>query len=49
MENEKEKEETPILEIGYEDIKIPECCREGWDNCPHTVKRERIKKGNVGL
>lgn len=29
---------------------IPECCREGWDDCPHIVNREpqRIKR-NIGL
>lgn len=30
--------------------KVPICCREGWDNCPHVVNREVKKtKGNIGL
>lgn len=28
---------------------IPECCKEGWDSCIHTVKREKPKKRNIGL
>lgn len=30
-------------------IHIPECCREGDDDCLHTAKLERPKKTNVGL
>ena len=31
-------------EISLEDIKIPDCCREGADDCPHgTPKPEKIK------
>lgn len=31
-------------------IEIPECCREGWDSCPHVVNREiKKKKKNIGL
>ena len=29
--------------------KVPQCCLELWDNCPHVVKREKPKKGNIGL
>ena len=48
MEEEQEiKEEVTV--IGIEDIKIPECCREGWPNCPHVVKRQRKERGNVGM
>ena len=38
-----------IREIGYEDIKIPECCREGWENCPHTVKKPKKVKRQIAL
>ena len=38
-----------IKEIGIEDIKIPECCREGWASCPHVVKSQRKIKQNIGL
>jgi hypothetical protein len=30
-------------------ILIPECCREGWANCPHVVRREKPAKKNIGL
>lgn len=29
---------------------VPECCREGWDSCPHVVNRDvKPKRTNVGL
>ncbi len=31
------------------EIIIPECCREGWKTCTHVVKREPVRKPNVGL
>jgi len=31
------------------EIIIPECCREGWDSCPHVPKKERKKKRNIAL
>lgn len=31
-------------------ILIPQCCREGWIDCPHVVNREpRATKKNIGL
>lgn len=31
-------------------VGIPECCREGWDSCPHVLKREPFRsKKNIGL
>lgn len=31
-------------------MKIPDCCREGWPDCPHVVNREPVKnKRNIGL
>lgn len=28
---------------------VPQCCREGWDSCPHVVKKEKPAKTNIGL
>lgn len=29
---------------------IPDCCREGWEDCPHVVNRAKeYVRGNVGL
>jgi hypothetical protein len=28
---------------------IPDCCREGWDSCPHVLKKQRPTKKNIGL
>lgn len=41
-------EPKPII-IGPEHMIIPECCREGWDSCPHIPKKQRRAKHNVGL
>lgn len=31
-------------------IQIPQCCREGWESCPHVINRDPIKsKRNIGL
>lgn len=39
-----------IKEISVDDIIIPECCREGWDNCPHVINRPKEEtKHNIGL
>lgn len=39
-----------IKEIGIEDIIIPECCREGWDDCPHVInKPQKATRKNIGL
>lgn len=29
---------------------IPDCCREGWEDCPHVINREpeRVRR-NIGL
>jgi hypothetical protein len=43
FENEEEKEPDFRWEI-------PICCREGWDTCIHTTKRDdKPKKTNIGL
>lgn len=31
------------------EIMIPECCREGWDNCPHVVKKQKPPRSNIAL
>lgn len=42
---------TPVVNLGRDlvNIIIPECCREGWETCPHVAKRERPRRGNIGL
>lgn len=44
------KVKPPKVE-GERSIKIPLCCSEGWDNCPHVADRSKIKKtkSNIGL
>lgn len=42
-------EETKQKEISIEDIKIPECCKEGSADCPHGTQKERPQKGNIGM
>lgn len=39
---EEPKEELPS-------IIIPECCREGWESCPHVAKPIKKTKTNIGL
>ncbi len=42
MSEQKPKVEKP-------QIIIPQCCREGWESCPHVAKKVKKKKYNVGL
>ena len=28
---------------------IPDCCREGWKNCPHVLKKQKPMKKNIAL
>ncbi len=46
-----EKEKTVFVERDPLKFQwhIPLCCSEGWKNCPHVVKREKITKRNIGL
>lgn len=31
-------------------LQIPQCCREGWESCPHVVNREeKPVRHNIGL
>lgn len=41
------KEEVQVVDNF--NLVIPECCREGWDSCPHVVKPYKKTKTNVGL
>lgn len=36
-------------EIDFVSAIIPQCCREGWDSCPHVPKRFKQSKTNIGL
>lgn len=51
IENKTEKDikKVPDNSKGFVNLIIPICCREGWDSCPHVVKKVRQKKQNVGL
>lgn len=49
MNYEEEKKQKEILETDIHNWRVPDCCREGWANCPHTVKRQKIKRINIGL
>lgn len=40
--------ETPILVDNFK-WKIPICCEENWDSCPHVIKKQRPAKRNIGL
>lgn len=29
---------------------IPDCCREGWDSCPHVIGNKKVRvKRNIAL
>lgn len=31
-------------------MQIPQCCREGWDDCPHVARKQKVKRRkNIGL
>jgi len=49
--HEDPKEEAPLLEAIEKSVewRIPDCCREGWENCPHVAQRPKPKKSNIGL
>jgi hypothetical protein len=57
MEKEPQIDIKPRRELPKEEIKevdpfnwiIPECCREGWESCPHVLKKQRKTKTNIGL
>jgi hypothetical protein len=47
MTEDENKEKIP--EENVVSFKIPTCCLEGWDSCPHIAKKVKPKKQNVGL
>lgn len=41
-----------IRTIKVEDLKeirIPQCCREGWESCKHKAEKTKKVKRNIGL
>lgn len=42
-------EEKDYVEVDGTIIIIPECCQEGWDDCPHAVHKEREKPKNIAV
>lgn len=47
---EKEQGKEQVKEPERINIIIPQCCREGWDSCKHSVKKEKVKRRRqVGL
>lgn len=30
-------------------LQIPRCCKEGWPDCPHVAREEKVKSNNIGL
>lgn len=30
-------------------FQVPQCCREGWESCPHVAKKIKKQKTNIGL
>ena len=43
-EKEKERDSNTIV------WRVPVCCREGWDSCPHSSpKNPKKEKRNIGL
>lgn len=41
--------EPKPIEVDQFNWIVPQCCREGWESCPHTVKRQKKVKTNIGL
>lgn len=44
-----EKEPKPKEEKKPFTFQIPQCCREGWVDCPHVIKKEKPVKRNIAL
>lgn len=47
MNNEEKQKEKKDIKSFI--IHIPDCCREGRDDCKHGVKKIKPQKQNVGL
>lgn len=48
MDDTPQEKET-VLTPQMIEIIIPQCCREGWESCPHVIKQTKKTKENVGL
>ena len=44
-----EPNEPPVIEVDGFNVIIPRCCREGDDDCPHAVHKEREKPKNIAV
>jgi len=43
-------DKTEQKEIDRHQWQVPQCCREGWDSCPHVVSKDKKKKKiNIGI
>lgn len=51
MSDDAPREDIKIENVLPEAIRvmIPDCCREGWEDCPHVVQHPKPKKQNIGL
>ena len=49
MDDEETTEEPEFFEAQGLRIRIPECCKEGSDYCPHGVGKQQKRKTNIGL
>jgi hypothetical protein len=49
----KDNKKDDIIETDNLSWQVPQCCREGWDSCPHAIdnqlKKVKKEKTNVGL
>ena len=48
-DSQKKDGKEKVLEQNEIKIIIPQCCLEGWESCPHVVKKPDRVKRNVGL
>jgi hypothetical protein len=49
-EEQDEQQAAPVEIQVLPSFLIPECCREGWEDCPHVVNRKKeFKRYNIGL
>ena len=40
---------VPIIEVDQFIWKVPDCCAEGWPDCPHVAKKQKPAKRNIAL
>ena len=45
----EKKEEVKIIEVSNFNWKLPDCCRELWENCPHGMRKPKRIKKNIAL